>query len=378
MCPSSRVRSGCEHQSAACVPSGRAGGISRRGSILVAVLGFIVLLAAVLVAFLGESIARIKYNGLFFNRDDLRVVAYSALEVSLAVLSEIHSIDGVLNGPAQGWSDPLAYAGVEVPEGIRVSVRFEDESGRIPLSATTDPALLMAFFELQEVPYATAERLTDCLIDWMDEDDLARLNGFDGDDYQRRATPILPANQRIRSWEEMRLIEACREAFFDEWGTPNAMNHSFRRAFSLFHQGQVNLNTATASTVAVLEKALQLDGSALGFYLRGPDDTAGTADDRVLLGPAEEFLGRAGGIAGTTVETLRVVIEVHRGEAHFLLTAVVRHKGANPSALVSTSPDPGGDGEMPGTRAGTARQSDVGQSLGYPFEFIRLVENQTF
>src|SRR5690606_28580353 len=122
--------------------SGSAPSARSKGSILVAVLGFIVLLSAILVAFLGESIARIKYYGLFFNRDDLRVEAYSALEITLAVLSEIHAIDGSINGPAQGWADPLAYAEYTPPEGTRVAVRFEDESGRIPLTPSTDRMLL--------------------------------------------------------------------------------------------------------------------------------------------------------------------------------------------------------------------------------------------
>ena len=44
----------------------------RRGSIIVLVLVFVILLTFIVVAFLEEAASKIKYYGLFHNRDDLR------------------------------------------------------------------------------------------------------------------------------------------------------------------------------------------------------------------------------------------------------------------------------------------------------------------
>ena len=48
---------------------------SKQGSIIVLVLVLVVLLTFIVVAFLEEATAKIKYYGLFHNRDDLRTDA---------------------------------------------------------------------------------------------------------------------------------------------------------------------------------------------------------------------------------------------------------------------------------------------------------------
>ncbi len=54
-----------------------------RGSILIAVLALTALVSFILLEFMEEATAKIKYYGLFYNRDDLRTEAYSVLETTL-------------------------------------------------------------------------------------------------------------------------------------------------------------------------------------------------------------------------------------------------------------------------------------------------------
>ena len=154
-----------------------------RGSVLIAVLALIALLSFIMIEFMEEAMTKIRYYGLFYNRDDLRTEAYSALETSLAVINEIREIDRGLYSPVQGWGAPLRYAQVPFDPTVDISVRVVDESGKIPL-ATASPLLLNILFEEMGIEFTVAQLLTDSLLDWTDTDDLTRLNGAEADRYE--------------------------------------------------------------------------------------------------------------------------------------------------------------------------------------------------
>ena len=192
---------------------------AKRGSVIVLVLVFVVLLTFIVTAFLEEATARIKYYGLFHNRDDLRTDAYSAMEVTLAVLNQYLEIEGALWGPGQGWGDPLAELGFQPAHANAVRVTFEDESAKLPLSKLEYDDLLI-LFDVMGFDFPEAQSLADGLLDWTDEDDLRRLNGFDGEDYEDKDPPYRPSNSDILTWDEFRLIEPLNRTFWDESRRP--------------------------------------------------------------------------------------------------------------------------------------------------------------
>jgi len=351
--------------------------LRRRGAILVAVLGFVVLLGFVLVAFIDEAVSKIKYFGVYYSRADLRVDAYSALDSTLAVLSEVYEIDGGLWAPAQGWSDPLGQSGFEASDGVRVTVDFEDESGKIPLDADTDPSILIALFTEMGFSLQEAEHLTDPLLDWMDDDDLARLHGFDGDDYDREDPPYYPPNRRIRSWDELRLIYVVQEHFFDEAGNPTPQLRQFQRAVSLYHTGQININMAPPIVLNVLQQHYGIDAMGiLDFRTGGLDADPDTVAGRGLIRSDANAFGVTGDIAAYESTTLKVSVEARRGGNAFLLTAIVTYRGADPSADRDSAERESGSGSPTGTQGATARDVDAGTALGYPFWIVMLSENE--
>ena len=296
-------------------PAGR-----QKGSITVLVLVFVVLLTFIVVAFLEEATSKIKYYGLFHNRDELRVDAYSALEISLAVINQYREIEGALWGPAQGWANPLQQAGFKPAHASSVKVSFEDESAKLSLKSLEYDDLLVLFdvmgFDLPE-----AEALADGLIDWTDEDDARRLNGFDGDDYEDMEPPYKPANSPIVSWDEFRLIQPFNTLFFDETGKPTCDWHAFRKAVSLYHTGEPNLNQASGLVLEYLSEKGLVDPLSVGFYKNGSDGIPGTEDDRLMKSPSDiATLGETGG-AGTEIQLLRVKVRAER------LHAKPRRKG---------------------------------------------------
>ena len=88
----------------------------------------------------------------------LRLEAYSALETTLAVLEDFRQTNGSLKSPAEGWSDPLTFAGYEPPEGTKVEVTFVDESGKFSLPNVTQ-STLVNLFKSWELSQSTAETL---------------------------------------------------------------------------------------------------------------------------------------------------------------------------------------------------------------------------
>jgi general secretion pathway protein K len=360
----------------------------QHGSIIVMVLVFVVLLTFIVVAFLEEATSRIKYYGLFHNRDDLRVDAYSALEISLAIINQYREVEGALWGPEQGWSNPLDTFGFTPANARTVRVSFEDESAKLPL-ATIEYDTLIALFDLLDFDLPDAQALADGLLDWMDEDDARRLNGFDGEDYQDMRPPYRPANRPVQTWDEFRLIRPFNTLFFDEEGRPLPVWRQFREAVSLYHTGVPNINHAPDVVLELLETRGLLSRRALLDYRNGADGIPGTEDDRLLreldsgivMGEAADF--------STEIQLLRIKVEAIRGEARFELEALVTWSGSDAGAAATRAVGnrPAGQDERAGNRPGAAVRRTgptartlpgVAAELGYPFRFVRLAENRKF
>ena len=352
---------------------------------IIAVLGFVVLLSAILAAFMLEATYKIKYFGLFYNRDDLRVLAYSYLETSLAVVNEIREIDRTLNSPTQGWGNPLHYAGIIPRDGYNVDIRIVDESGKIAL-ATADEMVLRIIFEEMGIGLMEAEQLSDALLDWMDSDDLLRLNGAEEDYYASLNPPYKPPGKLIQSWNDLRLIKEYDKHFFDEEGIPNQNHQQFLGAVTLYNQGKVNVNAANGFVLRVLSRLEGWDQSYLETYLIGLDGERGTGDDGVIDSGDSPYLnsltGQKRNYSDNRVQIMKITVTVSRGDASFMINTVVGWKGSNPAASAgSLSSDRRiirGSGKTSGRGGMTAAQADIGAKLGYPFTIVRLTENFKF
>ncbi len=357
----------------------------RRGSIIVAVLAFIVLFSFIVLAFQQEALSKIRYSGLFQHRDDLRAQAFSTLEATLAVINALREIDGGLYAPVQGWGNPRRFLDLPEEDGIRLSVTVTDESGRIPLR-DVEYETLIRVFEYLELDMLEGQTLADTLLDWMDEDDEARIRGFDGDDYLRLNPPYRPRNAPLRTWDELELVYGYRDAFWDEDGNAKPQLRRFRNLFSLDHTDPVNVNTASQDVLAVLHELNAVDAYMIQDYRAGADGQLGTAEDRPIRSRDELFFPTRSRLAGYESSLLRVEVEARRGEARFLLSALVRWRGADPGAGGSTrgrdavsSPDrsQAREDRRAGDARGTARTARGDSArLGYPFEVVHLIENR--
>ena len=99
-------------------------------------------------------------------------------------------------------------------DGESVSVLISDESGKVDINAAPDVLLRNLLLQL-EFEEAQAGSLVDAILDWRDEDDLARLNGAEADGYAAAGLAYGPQNRPYLSLEELnQIVGLDREIYF--------------------------------------------------------------------------------------------------------------------------------------------------------------------
>jgi hypothetical protein len=117
----------------------------QRASVLVIVIVLLMFTTFALIAFMERASNDLLVDQRAAISRRLRAEAYSALEVTLAVLNDFREVNNGLRSPAEGWGDPLTFAGYTPNEDRTVEVTFEDESGKISLPHATDVVLKNLF-----------------------------------------------------------------------------------------------------------------------------------------------------------------------------------------------------------------------------------------
>ncbi len=371
----------------------RVQGFGGRGSVLIGVLVILFLMSVVVMKFMKEATREIEYQSQFQGQEDLRSQAYCIFDAAMATLHEIREIDGQLYRSVQGWGDPLGYSKLPVPEGIKATVTISDESGKLPINHNNVQVWNLLFEEMG-IDLSEAEILTDSLIDWMDQDDLKRLNGAEKDDYELEGHEYNPPNEILKDFDELRLIEGFDEKFFNEDGSPNQYHQYFTQSVSLHNQHPVNVNAAQGLVLNVLARMGGFDSEYLMQHLRGPDNEPGTGDDPWVSNTSQipgfgAGLTPGGGsppsnLFGSTSQMFRIEVKASRGESVFLIDTLVGPKGSSGSSSSANNRNSSDNKRNPAIRvrrpvtSGSKSGRSTSGSSYYPFDVIFISENRIF
>ncbi len=289
------------------------------GSVLLIVLAVIALLAfSVATTVLVSS----QYNESLASRQAV-LKARRFAEMGLAVAAH----------PSVTAQDPLLIFDLNETEGYRVVMTSEEARLNINKMLTDDrsPQLEQVFRSMRMQPSA-AQGLVASLMDWVDADALKRRpDSAEALDYKQAGFPNRPFNRPFRSLEEMSMvfgIENLEKAF------PN-----WRSLFTVYGSGQLDVNEATADTMAMLTGANPVMAGRVVSQRAGRDGMRHTKDDQLvqsvpealqLLGlpqnhPAASLLTVQGG-------TLRIE-SVGRYGDQLLGVAMIMQKGAQVRVL---------------------------------------------
>jgi len=314
-----------------------------RGSILVIIMITLVFTATALVAFLEKASTDLLMDARTVTNDRLRVDAYSALEVTLAVLQDFATADHGLRSPNEGWGSPLDWAGWSSPtDGHTVEVAFEDESGKIPL-IRIGPADMLAMFENWNMSQNDAQRLTDVLLSWMHQNYIPSVGP--SPDYEQSTLPYDPPLRSLRNYDELRDIDYARDIFYDTDGRRNDLWWRFYSDFSLFNYAKPNINGTNQDILVGLGQytASQMDN--VTDFLAGKGDFVTPNPLGVQWfqsgSQIKNVLGPSGkpAVFATTISALRIIITVHEGASQFRLAAVVSPAQGGATTVQTTATD---------------------------------------
>jgi general secretion pathway protein K len=325
----------------------------------------------------------------------LRIESYSALEMTLGVLNEFREVGNGLRSPAEGWSDPLAFAGYTTSEGRTVDVAFEDESGKLSLPRA-NAVVLTNLFKNWGILQADAEALADAMLGWMKQNHVYTTSVRPN--YEMAAIPYESPGRSLRSLQELAAIEKVRETFFDVDGRPNDLWKRFADSVSLLDFARPNINGAKPDTLAALGQLSETQQQDLGDYLNGAG-TYKSQGPQFFQAPneAQRIIGPTGdtGAFATTISALRITITVHDGRTDFKLSTIVapppnaattiqttatstRKQTSTAAAQTATQQQNRPNAAQANVRPGantTNSQNAAARNLRYPFALLEIREN---
>ena len=165
------------------------------------------------------------------------------------------------------------------PGNQSYEARITGEGGRLNLNrllvgeAPANLELLRKYLEVKGVDLNERDHMIDTLLDWVDADNLPRLNGAEDD------TGYKPANMLLRTLDEIKRIQGWEDfTSRPDWDAD----------FTLATQdAKIDINWASRDVL------LSLPGMSEGVVdrfmamRRGPDDIQGTEDDILFTNPAD-------------------------------------------------------------------------------------------
>jgi len=230
----------------------------QRGAVLILVL-WTVALATLLVSTIASEV-RLSATAVFYHRAGvdnraklLKVAQYALFEIMLQRMppEDEKNQEQPQNNPQsilvkEAESPLLDFNGQvlemshQLPEGVKV--RIYDHAGMLNIRRLTPPQWRDLFkHKLGEDNPEKLDSLIQCWEDWLDNDDLNRLNGAEKDYYSTLELPYEPRNALPETVDELRLIKGFDELFkdvdlfnvFTIYGTLNGVNPNYATAETL-------------------------------------------------------------------------------------------------------------------------------------------------
>lgn len=327
---------------------------SNKGGILIYILGVIALLSIVVTEFLMETAEAIRYRSQVTHRDDLEILAYSALEVTMAVLGEIKAKDKGLYSPLQDWKKPLEYAKFKIPTGYTVSIDIKDETGKLSIYQED----LKTFGNLMTEIGISSENIGNLKSDlkkWLDkppkggkdskpsvpeakpgekpEDENApqapsspnadnpeaNANPSDATNRSNNANNQKKKEQRVvYNLLQLKELPSFERVFFDKDKNPNEKFQLLKDNVSILYKGVVNINTAPE----LIKKLL------LGSAPKEPATIDGKNYFRTMeeLGIAKDAATELKKVLGFKMTVLNIGVQVTRGTVKYYLNTIVQVK----------------------------------------------------
>jgi type II secretory pathway component PulK len=164
-------------------------------------------------------------------------------------------------------------------QGQNFEARITGEGGRLNLNrlaAGENPVnleLLRKYLEIKGVDLNERDHMIDCLLDWIDPDNLVRLNGAEDEPGYKAANKLLGSLdelKRVRGWEEFTAQP--------DWDADFTLNSTDAR---------IDINWASRDVLLALPGMFEGLVDRLIAMRLGPDGIEGTPDDFKFANPQD-------------------------------------------------------------------------------------------
>jgi type II secretory pathway component PulK len=235
----------------------------RRAAAIMLALWALFLLSAMVISWALDLNTRLTISGVANRALEAEAMACSGAEV--AMHPAVKSGADVLHG--------------SFPPNQSYEARITGEAGRLNINrllAGEVPAnleVLRKYLEVKGVDLNERDEMIDCLLDWVDPDNLVRLNGAEDD------TGYKPANMPLRTLDELKRVRGWEEfTSRADWDADFTLNTQ---------TPAIDVNWASRDVLLSLPGMTEGQVDRFISLRRGPDDIEGTEDDVKFANPVD-------------------------------------------------------------------------------------------
>lgn len=288
-----------------------------RASALMLVLWAVMLLSMAILAWAQWIQHGLTLSGEASGNADARAMSHSGVAMAL--------------NPAVGERSPQLNRQFGTQLGYRV--RMVSEGGKLNLNwllAGEDPAklqILKKWLESIGLDFRQRAALVDTLLDYVDADNVRRLNGLEDEgDYH-------PANRALLDLEELRTMRGVEDL---------VEKPRWREALTLYSAGPIDLLSAPLEILRLVPGVGDGKWARFASFRAGQDGVLGTRDDppfkslrdiQLFLGMSDQQFKSLSGLVGMRDPVVRILAEGQAGKVIRQVEVVARKGGPNASIL---------------------------------------------
>jgi len=285
---------------------------TKQGSALLLILWAVVIVSAILVA-VTRFVSQDLDETILLSKD---TEARHLAETGLAYAQN----------PKVKKTSPLLKK--EISPNERYEASIHSEGARLNLNffaQKQDVETFRRVFQFWGLTPENAEALTDCILDWVDADDLTRLHGAERTEYEALGFPMFPFNRPFQSIAEVRLVAGIDML--------HAAKPDWEDFVTLDSSGPLNLSEAPPELIAAVCRMDLSQAEAFVDQRRGQDGKDGTDDDilpksldeaRQSLGLSTEQFREIGPLVSIDDPVIRIESTGIVGKRKLTITEVVR------------------------------------------------------
>lgn len=290
---------------------------THRGSALLLVLWALLLLTAATFGWVTWVQTRLVAHGEASRAMEARAMARSGL--TLALHPQVTRLTPL---PAEELAPGAGYEVRLRSEGAKLNINWLLQ-GEEPLKIT----MFKQWLERRGLDFQQREVLVDCLLDYIDADNVKRLNGVEDEGNYHAA------NRQLLSVEELRQVRGTE---------PLTRQPGWQDDLTVYSLGPIDLTAASAEILELLPGLGDARIRAFVAMRQGRDGIDGTEDDRVFKNLTE--IQQTLALSPAQFEQLRPLVSMsdptleirsmgHSGATTRTIEVVARKAGAKPQIL---------------------------------------------